>query len=93
MKKLALILAVILFATTVYANEYVCNVCYEPVPVEPDVTICDVVSAQTYEQLQEAIVAAASVRDKVEKMTIDCNFAKKTDRGFTGYLAEITFKH
>lgn len=71
-------------------KDYTCKVCYEPIPT--DKVACETLVSDTLEGVQQMVMASAEAQEKVDKVTVDCSFPVRTEKGYTGYKATITMK-
>ncbi|GLI53966.1 hypothetical protein [Thermodesulfovibrio yellowstonii] len=76
--------------TDTKVKDYVCKICYEPVPT--DRVACETLVAPTLEGVQQMIMAAAEAQQGVDKVTVECSFPTRTEKGCFGYIAEIRLK-
>lgn len=83
-------LAGLAFAADEKNLDYVCKVCYEPVPT--DRAACETLISNSLEGVQQMVMASAEAQEKVDKVTVDCSFPVRTEKGYTGYKATITMK-
>lgn len=91
MRKLFILLAFLfLLPLPVLATDYTCRVCYEP--VSADKVVCETLMSPTLEGVQNMVIAAVEFKSGLDKVTIDCSFPSKTEKGYTGYVAEIKLR-
>ncbi len=83
-------LAGLAFAADEKNLDYVCKVCYEPVP--KDGAACETLISNSLEGVQQMVMASAEAQEGADRMKIECSFPKKTVKGYFGYRAVVEMK-
>ncbi|MDI1471550.1 hypothetical protein QI155_03300 [Thermodesulfovibrio sp. 1176] len=83
-------LAGLAFAADEKNLDYVCKVCYEPVPT--DRAACETLVSNSLEGVQQMVISTVEEKQGVDRVIVECSFPQCTKKGYTGYKAVIDMK-
>lgn len=70
-------------------TDFTCTVCYNKPTVK---TKCETLMSPTLEGVQQMIISSVESMENLDRVTVDCSFPVRSEKGYVGYKATFDFK-